>query len=109
MPKLQIMSKAEEKGITEERVKYIADLARLNLESKEVTRLAGELGKIIQYIDVLNELDTNNVEPTYSSLNSNLRLREDVVVPSMKRESLLSESPQHDEESVLVPVVIITE
>ena len=95
--------------ITEERVRYIADLARLQLTNEEIHRLSRELGKIIHYIDSLNELETSGVDPTYSSLYGSSRIREDIIKPSMLRSSLLDVAPRHDDESVLVPVIISTE
>lgn len=103
------MNDKEVSEISNEQVRYIADLARLELSDEEVSRLSAELGKIIHYINRLNELNTANVEPTYSSLGDHSRFREDDVRPSMSRENLLKEAPRHDDESVLVPVVITTE
>lgn len=108
MPKLDAMNDNREAEITAEQVKYIADLARLELNNKEIKRLTRELGEIIHYINRLNELDTTKVEPSYS-LDGNCRLRDDVVKESMPRASLLKEAPQHDDESILVPVVITSE
>jgi aspartyl-tRNA(Asn)/glutamyl-tRNA(Gln) amidotransferase subunit C len=100
------MSDKSKMEVSEEQVEYIAGLARLELSVEEIKRLSRELGEIIQYINMLNELDTTNVKPTYSSMEGNCRVRDDIVQKSMPRSGLLNESPQHDNESVLVPVVI---
>ncbi|HBQ61486.1 MAG TPA: Asp-tRNA(Asn)/Glu-tRNA(Gln) amidotransferase GatCAB subunit C, partial [Balneolaceae bacterium] len=50
-------------SVTEKDVKYIANLARLQLDEKEVSSLAGDMNKILGYMDLLDELDTENVEP----------------------------------------------
>lgn len=104
--KLVTMSTKKATGISETQVRYIADLARLELSGDEIRKLTQELGNILHYIERLNELDTSGVEPTYSSLGGASRVREDVVIPSMPREALLRGAPLHDDESVLVPVVI---
>ena len=49
--------------LTEDRVRYVADLANLKLSEEEVQKLAHDLGGILEHIDKLNELDTTNVEP----------------------------------------------
>ncbi|MFC2075220.1 Asp-tRNA(Asn)/Glu-tRNA(Gln) amidotransferase subunit GatC [Bdellovibrionota bacterium] len=103
--KQKVMSK-EKTTISEEEVRYIADLARLELSGEEVKRLSDELGKIIDYINALNEVDTSSVEPTYSSLGGASRVRDDKVLPSLKRDKFLKTAPEHDEESVVVPLVI---
>ena len=50
-------------SVTEKDVKYIANLARLQLDEKEVNSLAGDMNKILGYMELLDELDTENVEP----------------------------------------------
>jgi len=49
--------------ITEKEVRYVADLANLQLSDSETGRLAKDLDEILTHIDTLNELDTSNVEP----------------------------------------------
>ena len=49
--------------ITEEQVRYVADLANLRLTGEEVGRMTRDLDEILTHIDKLNELDTTNVEP----------------------------------------------
>ncbi|OGQ35242.1 MAG: hypothetical protein A3F16_05065 [Deltaproteobacteria bacterium RIFCSPHIGHO2_12_FULL_43_9] len=100
------MRNEKDTKISDEQVRYIADLARLELSAEEVSRLSKELGKIIHYIGILNEINTAGVEPMYSSLGGFSRYREDGLKPSMPRDSLLKEAPRHDDESILVPVVI---
>lgn len=49
--------------LSEEEVRYVADLANLRLTEEEVRRMAAELGEVLTHIEKLNELDTRNVEP----------------------------------------------
>jgi aspartyl-tRNA(Asn)/glutamyl-tRNA(Gln) amidotransferase subunit C len=49
--------------ITEQEVRYVADLANLRLDDSEIARMAKDLDEILTHIDKLNELDTSNVEP----------------------------------------------
>lgn len=49
--------------ITEEQVRYVADLANLRLSNEEIARMARDLDEILTHMEKLNELDTDNVEP----------------------------------------------
>ncbi len=50
--------------LSEEQVKHIAKLAKLDLNEGEVKKFAGQLSSILEYIDILNEVDTEGTEPT---------------------------------------------
>lgn len=80
--------------LTEAQVRHIAKLARLKLSDAEVKKFSSELTKILEYIAVLNELDTGNVPPTAQVTGLQNVLREDVVKPSeAAKEELLGCSP----------------
>ena len=67
--------------ITEQEVRYVADLANLRLNEQEVERMAKELDEILTHIDKLSELDTTSVEPVAQVLyeaNDTATLREDI-------------------------------
>jgi aspartyl-tRNA(Asn)/glutamyl-tRNA(Gln) amidotransferase subunit C len=49
--------------LTEDRVRYVADLANLRLNDEEIQRMSHDLGEILTYVEQLNELDTSNVAP----------------------------------------------
>ncbi|MEF9919353.1 MAG: Asp-tRNA(Asn)/Glu-tRNA(Gln) amidotransferase subunit GatC, partial [Eubacterium sp.] len=51
-------------SITREEVAYVANLARIEFKDEEVSRLADELGAVLDYAETLNQLDTSNVKPT---------------------------------------------
>ena len=89
--------------ITEEMVDYISDLARLRLPREEKRRMTGELERILDYMDVLEGLDTAGVEPMSHIFPLKNVLRADEVEPSSDREALLRGAPVSDEESFLVP------
>lgn len=65
--------------ITNEEIKHIAELSRLKLTAKEEKNLGAELGSILNYIEKLNEVDTNNVEPTAQVSGLSDVLRRDEV------------------------------
>ena len=81
-------------ALTEEQVRHIAKLARLNLSDTEVKKFCKELTSILEYIEVLSELDTENVEPTAQVTGLTNTFREDTVQPSeATKEELLECSP----------------
>lgn len=65
--------------LTKEQVRHIAKLARLRLTENEVSRFSKELTSILQYVNVLQEVETNGVEATAQVAGQTNVLREDVV------------------------------
>ncbi|HIY74424.1 Asp-tRNA(Asn)/Glu-tRNA(Gln) amidotransferase subunit GatC [Intestinimonas butyriciproducens] len=92
--------------ITEEMVDYVSILARLKLPQEEKTRMTGELEQILAYMDVLNGLDTADIEPMSHIFPLKNVLRPDEVVPSEDRAVLLANAPVPDEEAFLVPKTV---
>ncbi len=92
--------------ISKDEVKHIADLARLKLDQEEVNLLSEQLSDILDYIDKLNELDTEDVVPTAYTIPMNNVLREDEAKPSIARNKALSNAPQKDEGQFKVPKII---
>lgn len=92
--------------ITEELVDYVSTLSRLRLPQEEKAKLAGELEQIVTYMDTLNTLDTDGVEPMSHIFPLKNVLRADVVVPSADREVLLSGAPDRDGETFRVPKAV---
>lgn len=92
--------------ITEEQVQYVTKLARLHLVPEELAAMTGQLDRILTYVETLNELDTQNVEPTTHALAVFNAFRDDVVKPSLGQEKSLANSPQQNGEAFVVPRVI---
>ena len=92
--------------ITEEMVDYVSILARLKLPQEEKTRMTGELEQILAYMDVLNGLDTADIEPMSHIFPLKNVLRPDEVVPSEERAVLLANAPVPDEAAFLVPKTV---
>ncbi len=81
-------------SLSDDEVRHIAKLARLELSDAEVKKFSKELTSILQYIEVLNELDTENVEPTAQVTGLTNVFREDQVEASeATKEELLGCSP----------------
>ena len=93
-------------SVSRKDVEHIAELARLKFEEKELDQFTNDLNEILTYVEKLNELDTENVEPLSHPIESVNNFREDVVKPSIKREEALKNAPDKDEEFFKVPKVI---
>jgi len=92
--------------LTEQQVRQVAKLARLNCSDEEITLFTGQLSAILEYVAQLEELDTQGVEPLAHCLPVHNVLREDVVRPSLSNEEALKNAPQRDGEFFSVPKVL---
>jgi len=93
-------------SVTSKDVAYIADLARLRFNDEETLVMTSELNNILHYIEKLNEVDTEGVEPL-SSIHDQINvLREDVELQSLSSDAVLKNAPQREDRFFKVPKVI---
>ena len=92
--------------ITQEMVEYVAVLSRLKLSDQEKIEVQNDLGSIIDYIDLLNNVDTTDIEPMSHTFAIKNVFRKDEVAPSSDREALLSNAPKRDADSFIVPKTV---
>lgn len=97
--------------VTVEDVERVAELAHLELKPEETPRMLSDLNAILDYVAELNELDTAGVEPLaqVSELKNAAGvgvLRDDVLVPSLDRATVMSQAPVTDQVFFKVPKVI---
>jgi len=76
-------------SIDKDKIKHISKLARISVEEKKIDGLAKDLSSIFKFIEQLNELNTDKVEPLSSILNTPLRLRKDEVNDGKIRDKIL--------------------
>jgi aspartyl-tRNA(Asn)/glutamyl-tRNA(Gln) amidotransferase subunit C len=93
-------------SIDKDKIKNVSKLARISVDEKKIDSLSKDLSSIFKFIEKLNELNTDNVEPLSSILNEPLRLRKDEINDGKIREKILKNSPQQNEEFFVVPKVI---
>jgi aspartyl-tRNA(Asn)/glutamyl-tRNA(Gln) amidotransferase subunit C len=93
-------------AVTLQDVDYVAGLARLSFDADEKARLTAQLNQILQYMDQLNRLDTDTVEPLAHVINLDTVLRDDLLRPSLPREEILKNAPARTDEFFKVPKVI---
>jgi aspartyl-tRNA(Asn)/glutamyl-tRNA(Gln) amidotransferase subunit C len=89
--------------IDREQVLHVARLARLELDDDEVATMVGELSKILEHIERINELDLEGVPPTSHVVEVSNALRPDEPRPCLPREVALAAAPVHTDEGFLVP------
>jgi len=88
-------------------VRYIADLARIDLSAAELERFQAELDDILGYVAQLSELDTQGIEPMAHAMPRCNVMREDVPQASLEQDRVLANAPAVvDAAYIRVPVVI---
>ena len=95
-----------QKKIDQTQVRKVAKLSRLELTESEVEEFAEQLSAILGYMEKMNELDTDNVEPLAHCLPISNVFRKDVVRKSLGTEKTLANAPQRDGEFFKVPKII---
>lgn len=95
--------------LTDDEVRYVADLANLRLSNDEVARMSHDLGEILTHIEQLNELDTAGIEPMAQVLydaDEIATLREDVPHTPLTNKEALANAPVSGNGYFKVPKVI---
>ena len=87
-------------------IKHISKLSRISVDDAKANKLAGDLNSIFDFIEKLNELNTDNVEPLTSVVETTLKLRTDEVKSKNIRDQILKNSPEENEDFFVVPRVI---
>jgi aspartyl-tRNA(Asn)/glutamyl-tRNA(Gln) amidotransferase subunit C len=93
-------------AVTIKDVEHIAELARLEFSEKELDNFTHQLNEILSYVEKLNELDTENVEPLSHPVENTNVFRDDEVKTSVPREKALKNAPDKNESFFKVPKVI---
>lgn len=92
--------------ITKELVAYVANLSRIKLDDEATEKMQKELGAIVDYMDVLSGLDTEQTEPLSHVFNIDNVFRTDTVKKSFDRAEILKNAPEHTDETVIVPKTV---
>ena len=93
-------------SIDKDTVKHISKLARISLDEKKVDSLSKDLTSIMRFIENLNKLNTDKIEPLTSIIDASLKSRKDEVKDGKIRDQILKNSPEKNEEFFVVPKVI---
>ena len=92
--------------ITKEEVLHVANLARLDIDERNIDTLAGQIGKILEYVDMLSRVNTDGVKPTTHAIFLTNAFREDSETLHMDREKALANAPDKQDGNFVVPRVI---
>ena len=87
-------------------IKHISKLSRISVNDEKAKKLAGDLNSIFEFIEKLNQLKTENVEPLTSVAETTLKLRSDEVKSKDIREQILKNSPEENQDFFVVPKVV---
>ena len=87
-------------------IKHISKLSRISVDKQKAEKLAEDLNSIFKFIEKLNKLKTDNVEPLTSISETTLKLRNDEVQSRNIKDQIIRNSPQDNEDYFVVPKVI---
>jgi aspartyl-tRNA(Asn)/glutamyl-tRNA(Gln) amidotransferase subunit C len=87
-------------------VRYVANLARLNLTEQEVAQFQVQLEHVVSLFNQLREIDVSGIEPmAHAAVIQNV-FREDVVRAGLDREAVLKNAPEHSPDLFIVPTIV---
>ena len=89
--------------ISDETIEYVGILAKLELSDEEKEQAKADMGKMLDYIDKLNELDTTGIEPMSHVFPVQNVFREDMVTNGDDREAMLKNAPEEKDRAFVVP------
>ncbi len=87
-------------------INYIAHLARISLTSEEQRSMTAQLARVLHYVEKLNELDIDAVEPTAHAFPLVNVFREDKIQPSLPHEEAMKNAPATANGLFLVPKIV---
>ncbi len=94
------------KKIDEAQVRKVAKLARLEVSNAEVAEFSGQLSAILEYVEKMNQLNTEGVEPPAHCLPISNVFREDAAKESLGTEKTLANAPDRDGDFFKVPKIL---
>ena len=87
-------------------IKHVANLSKLEFKEEEMESISKKIGDILNYANVLQTVDTENIDITYNPINLSNMLRDDVVKSSLDREKVLQNAPDKEMGCFKVPKVL---
>lgn len=93
-------------AISEEQVKHVAKLAKLSFSDDELHEFTSQLGKIIDMIETLEEVDTEGVPFTSNVAETINVMREDIAAEGWNRQELMRNVPESEDGFIKVPAII---
>ena len=92
--------------IDKNQVKKVAKLSRISLDDSKLESLSKDLVSILNFVEQLNNLDTNEIKPLTSIIDKSLDTRDDTVSDGQIKDQILKNSPEKNEDFFIVPKVV---
>ncbi len=92
--------------LSREQVRHIAELAKLGITEEEAELFAGQLSEILEYAQMLNQLDTSAIPPTAQAIRMRSVTRRDEVKPSLSPDKILANAPQRQGNCFKVKLIL---
>ena len=92
--------------INKDTVTKVSNLARIKIDEKQLNKVSGELDSVMEWIDTLNEVNTDGVDPVANVTGQKLPLREDKVTDGGYSEKVLNNAPEKESGFFVVPKVV---
>jgi len=93
-------------SVDQNTVRKIATLSRIKVQEEDLPRLEGELNSILKWIEMLQEVDTDGVEPMTSAVHMEMKKRQDVVDRGGRAQDIIANAPASEDRFFMVPKVI---
>lgn len=93
-------------SVDKDTVRRVAKLARIAFPEERLEPMAGELNRLLAWVEQLNEVDTSSVEPMTSVVQMRLKMREDVVLDGGQAEAVTKNAPLGEDHYFAVPKVV---
>lgn len=93
-------------AINKDQVKYVAKLARIDLDEANLDKFTKQMDQILQFMETLKELDTTDTAPSNHALSIKNVFRKDENKPSLANDNVLQNAPAKENEHFKVPKII---
>lgn len=93
-------------SVDKDTVRRVARLARLAFPEERLEPMAGELNRLLAWVEQLNEVDTSSVEPMTSVVKVSLKMRDDAVTDGNRAGDVVKNAPHGDDNYFAVPKVV---
>lgn len=92
--------------ITKDEIIHVANLARLEIDEASLDKVTEQIGRILEYVDTLKQVDTNNIQGTSHAITLTNAFREDIVKEDLTNNQALSNAPEKENGAFVVPKIV---
>ncbi|MBA4367731.1 MAG: Asp-tRNA(Asn)/Glu-tRNA(Gln) amidotransferase GatCAB subunit C [Desulfobacterium sp.] len=92
--------------ITKNEIIHVANLARLEIDEASLDKVTEQIGRILEYVDTLNQVDTKNIQGTSHAITLTNAFREDIIKDHLTNNQALSNAPEKENGAFVVPKIV---